>query len=223
MAGTTEWKRVVLERDREHGFGFSIVGGDLLEDHSGLTPIVVSKLRPKGPASNPLHGLCVGDHIASINGNAVDNVTHFRAVWLLQQSTSTCTLELYPEGLLAEGGDVAHADPQQSTDAESPREEADSGSIPATPAVDGPVEVSAAKEGMYDILPPPAHLHLQVAYEQVVVRHGFAPTEEGELAVAPGDIVKVHGFRIVACQERHQVLKTHPSVRSQAPSSTPHP
>ncbi|XP_043245821.1 Golgi-associated PDZ and coiled-coil motif-containing protein-like [Amphibalanus amphitrite] len=77
----------VTKADKE-GLGMSITGGD---DHG--VPIVVSALKPSGPAarSGQVH---VGDTILSVNGISLQQVRHDEAVEVLSSVTGDIRLEL---------------------------------------------------------------------------------------------------------------------------------
>lgn len=85
-------RAVTIVRRADVGFGLSICGGELVRESQGqLLPIVISKLRPGGPAAES-GKLRVGDRILRINADDVTHATHKRAVTLLRFSPDTMTL-----------------------------------------------------------------------------------------------------------------------------------
>jgi hypothetical protein len=85
-------REVTLVRRADVGFGLSICGGEQVRESPGrLLPIVISKLRPGGPAAESKI-LRVGDRIVAINNEDISCATHNRAVSLLRFSPDTIKL-----------------------------------------------------------------------------------------------------------------------------------
>lgn len=85
-------REVTLVRRADVGFGLSVCGGEQVRESPGrLLPIVISKLRPGGPAAESKI-LCVGDRIVAINNVDVSCASHNRAVSLLRFSPDTIKL-----------------------------------------------------------------------------------------------------------------------------------
>eukprot|EP00039_Didymoeca_costata_P023462 m.7200 g.7200 ORF g.7200 m.7200 type:complete len:554 (-) comp3667_c0_seq1:568-2229(-) len=87
-----EERRVRLEKGPS-GFGFSIAGGDPSYSIDAYTPIVITNIKPDGPAGkNPdVHS---GDQILEINGESSQGISHQEAVKKLVQCSDYAELVL---------------------------------------------------------------------------------------------------------------------------------
>lgn len=81
-------RRVVLNKDHEHGLGLAVIGGKQLG-----VPILVSDVYPNRPAAQSGQ-VFVGDAILSVNNNDLRNLRHEEAVELLNTQKEQVELEL---------------------------------------------------------------------------------------------------------------------------------
>merc|ERR1711935_125983 len=108
-------RRVVLNKDHEHGLGLAVIGGKQLG-----VPILVSDVYPNRPAAQSGQ-VFVGDAILSVNNNDLRNLRHEEAVELLNTQKEQVELELL--FVSPAGDEIGQSTPKMNGHYQEPEEE----------------------------------------------------------------------------------------------------